>query len=58
LLEPERQALVLIEILNLSYQDAAAVTGRPVQEVSWLLSRARRKIAQGSAALDTLTQVI
>jgi DNA-directed RNA polymerase specialized sigma24 family protein len=47
LLEPERQALVLIEILNLSYRDAAVVTGRPVQEISWLLGQARRKIAQG-----------
>jgi DNA-directed RNA polymerase specialized sigma24 family protein len=45
--EPERQALVLIEIVNLSYQDTAVVTGRPVCEISGLLGQARRKIAHG-----------
>ena len=47
LLESERHALILIEILNLSYQDTAVVTGRPVQEISWILGQARRKIACG-----------
>ena len=47
LLEAERHALVLIEILNLSYRETAVVTGRPVKEISWLLGQARRKIARG-----------
>lgn len=44
----ERQALVLIDILHLSYLDAALVLGQPVQEISRLLAQARWKMTRYS----------
>jgi hypothetical protein len=42
--EEERQALILVDILRLSYADTAAVLGQPVKNVSRLLAQARRKM--------------
>ena len=43
--EPERLALVLIDILGLGYPDAARVADWPVNEVARRLAQARLKIA-------------
>lgn len=42
--ELERYALILIDILNLSYTDTAVVLDRSVSEISGLLSQGRRKL--------------
>lgn len=42
--EPERAALVLIDMLGLAYHEAACVIGRPLSEIGRLLARARRKV--------------
>lgn len=44
LAEPERAALVLVDVLGLSYGDAAWVMGRSLKETGRLLAQARRKI--------------
>ena len=44
--ERERQALVLVDILNLSYPEAARVAGQPVREILHLLAQARSKVAR------------
>ncbi len=43
--EEERQALILVDILGLSYAESAEVLRMPVQDVSQRLAWARRKLA-------------
>ena len=45
----ERQTLVLVEILNLSYSEAASVLDCPPQEISRLIAQARRKLIQAGS---------
>jgi hypothetical protein len=45
--EQERLALVLVDVLRLSYREAALVACRPVKEIGRSLCCARRKLAEG-----------
>ncbi len=42
--EQERQVLILVDILGLSYSEAADLLDQPVKETSALLSQARREL--------------
>jgi DNA-directed RNA polymerase specialized sigma24 family protein len=47
--EQERQAVILVDILNIRYSEAAALLHRPVKEVARLVAQARTKMSRAYA---------